>query len=52
VAPLTRIEITVALASIILGLCGFFLDSTGLELLALFGTVFTFGVLISRNLIP
>jgi hypothetical protein len=51
VPPLTRIEIGVGLASILLGLAGFLVGSQSLELLGLIGTVFTFGVLISRSLL-
>jgi hypothetical protein len=51
VPPLTRIEIGVGLASILLGLAGFLAGLRSLELLGLIGTVFTFGVLISRSLL-
>jgi len=48
---LARIEITVALISIVFGLIGFYFDMRPLELLAIVGAVFTFGLLVARVLV-
>jgi hypothetical protein len=48
--PLTRIEITVGLISITLGLAGYLLESPPITLVGLVGTVFAFGTFVAKAL--